>query len=153
MNKNETLRLRISAVGSYPTNGTIMNVYEVSGDEEALKAYCEWLETSKIKPENRYSDAGIPKYFSSDFGSEIVFGRKSQKWNISNLEQSAIAQQTRRMVALGNTIVANELAKMQAHEILASIKKTLRASGNSTSTAPTPSAKVEQTEEESLDMP
>ena len=153
MNKNETLRLRISPVGSYPSNGTIVNVYEVSGDEEPLKAYCEWLETSKIKPENRYSDAGIPKYFSSDFGSEIVFGKKSQKWNISNLEQSAIAQATRKQIAFGNVTVANELAKMQAHEILAQIKKTLRASGNSTSTAPAPSPKVEETEEESLDMP
>jgi len=146
--KIQTLRLKISPVNSYPSNGTIVNVYEVHGEEEALKAYCEWLETSKIKPENRYSASGTPHFISPDFGSEIVFGRKSGRWNVSNLEQSAIAQAIRQQVAFKNETTANELAKVQAMEIVANIKRTLRASGNSTSTGTAPTAKAEEVEEE-----
>lgn len=150
--------LSITHVDVYPSaGGTIMNVYEVRGDDESLEEYNNWLSTSKIKPENRYSADGTPKFFSSDCvkTGEIVFSKKRNQWMISNLVERAISQEIKKASRLGEEALANEMSKMQALERIANIRSAFRKGASSSSSAP--ESKEEESkvdsEENELDMP
>lgn len=154
MESKEAIKLQIKHTSAYPTkNGTIMNVYEVLGTDDEKQSYVNWLETSQIKPENRYSPSGNPKYFSSECVStgEIVFSNKRQSWVVSNLEQRALLQAAKSASNLGQDMLADEFVREVAREKILAIKKAFRSR---TSVAPTPMpTPVEENQEDSTFIP
>lgn len=155
MESKEAIKLQIRHISAYPTkNGTIMNVYEVLGTDDERESYVNWLETSSaIKPENRYSPSGNPKYFSSECVStgEIVFSNKRQNWVVSNLEQRAMLQAAKSASNLGQDMLAEEFVREVAREKILAIKRAFRSRS---SVAPTPTpAPVAENQEDSTFIP
>lgn len=154
MESKEAIKLQIKHTSAYPTkNGTIMNVYEVLGTDDEKQSYVNWLETSAIKPENRYSPSGNPKYFSSECVStgEIVFSNKRQSWVVSNLEQRAMLQAAKSASNLGQDMLAEEFVREVAREKILAIKRAFR-SRSSVASTPTP-APVAENQEDSTFIP
>ena len=154
MQTTETIKLQIRHTNAYPSaTGTMMNVYEVLGTDDEKESYVNWLETSKIKPENRYSPSGNPMFFSPECVAtgEIVFSKKRQEWVVSNLEKRALLQAAKSASNLGQDLLADELVKEVARETILAIKKAFRSKSNVVSTPmPTP---VAENQEDSTFIP
>lgn len=154
MQTTEAIKLQIRHTSAYPTKtGVIMNVYEVLGTDDEKESYVNWLETSQIKPENRYSPSGNPKFFSNECVStgEIVFSNKRQSWVVSNLEQRALLQAAKSASNLGQDMLAEEFVREVAREKILAIKKAFRSKSNVVSTPmPTP---VAENQEDSTFIP